>query len=92
MYFKSMKIAQENLKDWGRIERIVKFFKDNKSIIIKLNHCLSDSDSGTNQYDAYMQLGDDGDFMRIVKKVPLKKMFVQSANDRLIQTEKAKCK
>ena len=68
------------------------FFKKNKVILNKLDHSMSDSYTGMSQYDAYMQLSHDGEFIKIVKKVPLRNMFIQSANDNLILKEKAKLK
>ena len=39
-----------------------------------------------------MQLNEDGDSMDIFKKVPLKKMYVKSADDNFIQSEKKRIK
>ena len=56
--------------------RILDMFKNHKVIIVKLNHCMNDKSTDATQYDAYMQLSADGDFMSIVKKVPLRNMFI----------------
>ena len=58
------------------MERIIHFFQTNKITIIKLNHSMSTSETERNQYDAYMELGADGDSVKIVKKVALKNMLV----------------
>ena len=39
-----------------------------------------------------MQLNDDGDSLDIFKKVPLKKMYVRSADDTFLQREKLRIK
>lgn len=57
---------------------------------MKLNHCLSDS--GTTQHEGYMQLSEDGDLMEITKKLPLKKMYMKSADDWFIEREQKKMK
>ena len=53
------------------MERIIHFFQNNKITIIKLNHSMSTSETERNQYDAFMELGADGDSVKIVKKVAL---------------------
>ena len=90
MYFESIKRFKKSLVDVDEIYRISNFFKNNKAIITKMNHCMGDS--GHNQYDAYMQLSDDGEFMKIVKKLPLQNMYVKSANQLFIAHEKARIK
>lgn len=66
------------------------YFRHNKIKIVKLNHCLTTE--GTTQFDGYMQLNEDGDGMEIYKKVPMKKMFVKSADDNYIHGEKMRIK
>ena len=46
------------------------------------------SNSGTTQYESFMQLDSDGDFMEIKKKIPKTKMFVISANDNEIEKQR----
>ena len=47
---------------------------------------------GSTQFDGYMQLSSDGQSMEIFKKVPLKKMYVKSADDNFIKSEKIRLK
>ena len=76
MYMKSLKNSKEKGFDLVDQWCILDFFKNHKVIIVKLNHCMNDSWTDTTQFDAYMQLSADGDFMQIVKKVPLRNMFI----------------
>ena len=39
-----------------------------------MNHCLNDS--GLTQYEGYMQLEDDGEFMKLTNKIPTPKYQV----------------
>ena len=67
-------------------EPIINYFKYNKVKIVKLNHCLNTD--GATQFDGYMQLSSNGQYIDIFKKVPLKKMYIKSADDNFIKGEK----
>lgn len=43
------------------INDIISYFKNNKIIIQKLNHCMTLS--GPTQFDSFMQLDSEGNFM-----------------------------
>ena len=53
---------------------------------------MDDSKEAINQYDAFIQLSNDGDSVEIVKKIAMEKMFMRSANEQLILMEKARQK
>lgn len=56
-----MKYYKEKVEtDYQEIDRIIKFFQNNKVKVVKLNYCLSES--GSTQSEAYMQLSEDGNF------------------------------
>ena len=73
------------------IEPIIEYFKSNKVIITKLNHFLTTiSDT---QYNGYMQLSKDGNYMKITKKVPIiEQALIKSADYSYINKERERHK
>ena len=45
------------------------------------------STSAPTQFDCFIQLSEDGDYFEITSKIPLKKMYVKSADDAFIEKE-----
>lgn len=42
-YFESLRRHRQSLADTNEMYRIIDYFKNNKVIVVKLNHCMSDS-------------------------------------------------
>ena len=50
------------------IDEVNEYFQKNKIKVIKLNHCLNDS--GFTQFEGFIQLEDDNQFVKITNKIP----------------------
>lgn len=72
------------------MKSIEEFFKNNKIKIIKLNHCMKLS--GTTQYDGFMQLDSDGDYMRLTNKLPLLNNLILTSDDHWVNNEMTRLK
>ena len=76
-------VQKSKLENLDEIERISHFFKNNKIDIIKLNHSLAESSTST-EFDAILQLSQDGDYFQITNKIPLIDAYLRTADDTLI--------
>ena len=84
-------VQKSKLENLDEIERISHFFKNNKIDIIKLNQSLAESSTST-EFDAILQLSQDGGYFQITNKIPLIDAYLRTADDTLIQIEKKKIK
>ncbi len=67
-YKESLKRIENEKNDADEFYDIQKFFETNKVKIVKMNHCLNDQ--GSTQYEGYMKLEDEGEYMKITNKIP----------------------
>ena len=74
----------------NEIHRITEFFKRNKIQIVKLNHCLREK--GPTEFEALLQLSEDGEHFTITNKIPLKNAHLRTADKYHIENEKFKVK
>ena len=70
-YFNSLNACKGRMDDIDEINRIRKFFMDNKVKIVKFNNSLDSRVQRFTQFDAYMQLEELGQFIKFVNIKPI---------------------
>ena len=58
------------MEDVDEINRIKKFFADNKVKIVKFNHSLDDSVQRFTQFDGFMQIDSETNYIKFTIKKP----------------------
>ena len=70
-YFLNKQKQEKCLKNYNEIEDIRDFFSQNKVKMTKLNHSLDLSTQRFTQFQSYMQLSANNEFIEIVNKKPV---------------------
>ena len=69
------------------IDKIISFFKTNKVKITKLNHSLDQSTQNATQYDGYLALQNEDEFVIFLKKPKGENQYILEADPHLIKDQ-----
>lgn len=70
LYFKSLEACKTRMDDIQEIDRIRKFFSENKVKIVKFNHSFDSDVQRFSQFDGYMSYDKDSKYLKFTNKKP----------------------